>query len=242
MDEQRLLDGRKLALIVDLDKTVIHTTNDLIAEQWLCDGLVPDLHEARHLFSTVSFAAGLGYNIPPTLFLSLFAQFMLAGSHVRYFTKIRPHTIGTFPKKVNSKLEASCLDEKPMVMLEQIYVRRVSSRSHLLVRDACLHNGPPQLRSGDPKVSAHGGCFCTMCEEKGQRKRTTERGTMFTSSSSCTILGLISQPRLPAQDHRSRWLPLRLPHPHPQRDVRQDNQVGGSYRSARMFAQIKLRI
>lgn len=46
VDEKRLLEQKKLALIVDLDKTLIHTTVDLFAAQWLMDG-VPDLYEVE---------------------------------------------------------------------------------------------------------------------------------------------------------------------------------------------------
>jgi RNA polymerase II subunit A-like phosphatase len=34
IDEKRLLAGRRLALVVDLDKTILHTTTSLVAEEW----------------------------------------------------------------------------------------------------------------------------------------------------------------------------------------------------------------
>eukprot|EP00040_Diaphanoeca_grandis_P019269 m.101678 g.101678 ORF g.101678 m.101678 type:complete len:871 (+) comp27343_c0_seq1:171-2783(+) len=38
-DENRLIDSKKLALIVDLDKTILHTTTSLVAEQWMRRGV-----------------------------------------------------------------------------------------------------------------------------------------------------------------------------------------------------------
>ena len=58
--EGRLLKSRKLALIVDLDQTLIHTTVDPVAEAWASNGT-------------------------PELF-----SFGLQGSPMRYYTKVRP--------------------------------------------------------------------------------------------------------------------------------------------------------
>lgn len=43
-DETRLRQRRLLALIVDLDKTVLHTTTEAVGETWLKDG-VDDIYD-----------------------------------------------------------------------------------------------------------------------------------------------------------------------------------------------------